>query len=101
MSNEKRKGGSYIPREMKFSLVLNSVNVHSLSAKKSFTMIIPPKYINITPFNNYKRKTLSGQVCGVSLVAEAVETCRTHPLTQQVGLHFPSEAYIFVTQIFY
>lgn len=34
MSNEERKWGSYIPREMKFSLVLNSVNVHSLVLKK-------------------------------------------------------------------
>lgn len=66
---EGRKWGSYIPREMKFSLVLNSVNMHSL-VLKTFTMIIPPKYMHKTPSIIIERTTLSGQACGVNRVAE-------------------------------
>lgn len=51
-------GESYIPREMKFSLVLNSVNMHTL-VLKTLTTVIPPKYMHKT-LSAVIQRTLSG-----------------------------------------
>lgn len=86
---------------MKFSLVLNSVNMHTL-VLKTFTMIIPPKYIHKTPSIIIKKKrTLCGQACGVNRVAE-LWRCAGSILSHSTGgTSCPSEAFIFVTQTIY